>query len=97
MQSAILEDNVNLLKGVKGIGAKSAQRIIVDLKDKIGKEELSSQISLVGGNTNNNEALSALTSLGFNKAAVQKVLKKINENSAIDSVEELIKEALKQL
>ena len=97
LTTAIATGNVGALKSVKGIGAKSAQRIIVDLKDKIGVGSAGADISLSSDNTNRNEALSALVSLGFDRKAAEKVVDSIlseNENLA---VEELIKEGLKKL
>jgi Holliday junction DNA helicase RuvA len=95
---AILENNPSILQSVKGIGAKSAQRIIIDLKDKIEKGKLSPEILPVAYNTNKDEALSGLTVLGFNKVAAEKALNKITEKQGGDlPVEVLIKEALKIL
>lgn len=99
VHNAIMNDNVDLLKSIKGIGAKSAQRIIVDLKDKLNKEEAVLQnISFSSGNTKKEEALSALLALGFEKAKSGKVLDKVIENAGKElSIEELIKQALRQL
>lgn len=98
ISKAILQGNVNELKGIKGIGIKTAQRIIVDLKDKVGKEEnISSDILTFLDNTNRDEALSALVALGFTKAAVEKVLHAILKAQPKLSVEALVKEALKKL
>jgi len=95
---AILENNPDLLQSVKGIGAKSALRIIIDLKDKIEKGKLSQEIMPAQYNTNKDEALSGLTVLGFNKIAAEKALNKIAEKVGGDlPVEVLIKEALKIL
>jgi Holliday junction DNA helicase RuvA len=95
---AILENNPDILQSVKGIGAKSAQRIIIDLKDKIEKGKLSQEIMPAQYNTNKDEALSGLTVLGFNKIAAEKALNKIAEKVGGDlPVEVLIKEALKIL
>lgn len=98
ISKAILQGNVNELKGIKGIGIKTAQRIIVDLKDKVGKDgNISSDILTFLDNTNRDEALSALVALGFNKAAVEKVLHAILKAQPKLSVEALVKEALKKL
>lgn len=98
ISKAILQGNVNELKGIKGIGIKTAQRIIVDLKDKVGKDEnISSDILTFLDNTNRDEALSALVALGFTKAAVEKVLHTILKAQPKLSVEALVKEALKKL
>jgi len=95
--TCIATGNVEVLKGVKGIGAKSAQRIIVDLKDKIDAIGGSGDISLGLDNTNKNEALSALVSLGFDKKAASKALDKIILDKGDVAVEILIKEGLKSL
>ncbi len=98
ISKAILQGNVNELKGIKGIGIKTAQRIIVDLKDKVGKDEnISSDILTFLDNTNRDEALSALVALGFTKATVEKVLHAILKAQPKLSVEALVKEALKKL
>ncbi|MDF2435941.1 MAG: ruvA [Bacteroidota bacterium] len=98
IQNAIVTGNVALIKSVKGIGEKTAQRIIVDLKGKMGKEELSSSFFAGANNTLKEEALSALVMLGFNKAAADKVLDKIiRTEGAGQTVEQLIKGALKNL
>lgn len=95
VQSAIIEGNVVQLKAVKGIGQKTAERIIVDLRNKLSKTELPS-ISSLQDNTLRDEALSALVMLGFNKAAAEKGLAKaLKENKNQDSVEQLIKAVLK--
>ncbi len=95
--NAIVQGDVNTLKGVKGIGAKTAQRVIIDLKDKLTKVEDSMEFSEGSHNTAKTEALSALASLGFDKSKAGKVLDKLLVANAEDSVEELIKKALKQL
>ncbi|MDR2848017.1 MAG: Holliday junction branch migration protein RuvA [Bacteroidales bacterium] len=95
LQKAIAESNANALKNVKGIGLKTAQRIIVDLKDKIGAVGVSDGSFLHAHNSSKEEALSALVNLGFSKASVEKVLDKIIAAHPSLTVEELIKEALK--
>ncbi|GAB1405053.1 MAG: Holliday junction branch migration protein RuvA [Lentimicrobiaceae bacterium] len=96
--NAILTGNVALLQRVKGIGGKTAQRIIVDLRDKIGKGAEFREILSGGHNTNRQEALSALTMLGFNKTAAEKAVEKVvRQEGATLSVEQLIKAALKIL
>lgn len=100
LQSAIVNGDVKTISGVKGIGQKTAQRIILELKDKMSKEDLldkSVGISLFKGNTVKNEALSALATLGINKAAAEKTIDRImKENDGNISLEELIKLALKR-
>ncbi len=96
--SAILEENVEVLKKIKGIGAKSAQRIIIDLKDKVGKFGISNQISGAKDNTVKIEALSALAVLGVDKKKAEKFIDNIlTQQQAEISVEELIKKTLKSL
>jgi holliday junction DNA helicase RuvA len=97
IENAILSSDVNVLKGVKGIGLKSAQRIIIDLKDKLGKHQTGGEIFAFTDNTRKEEALSALVMLGFAKSAVLKVLDKIAREQKNLTVEELIKRALKNL
>jgi Holliday junction DNA helicase RuvA len=97
IEKAILGSDVNLLKSVKGIGLKTAQRIIVDLKDKVGKHAGSGEIFAFSDNTNREEALSALVMLGFAKNAVSKVLDKIVREERSLTVEDMIKRALKNL
>ena len=95
---AISSGNVTILKGVKGIGLKTAERIIIDLKDKMGKESSVDYSDFSRPQNNNqNEALFALVALGFVKNQVEKVLQKINSQTENLSVEAMIKEALKLL
>ncbi len=92
---AILAGNVSVLQGIKGIGAKSAQRIIVDLKDKVGKGAGIDELFFSKDNTSREEALSALVALGFPKKTVEKVLARILSEQPELSVEEVVKAALK--
>ncbi len=93
--AAILGEDVGLIKSIKGIGAKTAQRLIIDLKDKVAKSDFSTENIFVTNNTNQNDALTALLSLGFDKIRAEKAIKKVMTDNL--SVEELIKEALKVL
>ena len=95
IQEAILSGNVAWFNGVKGIGPKSAQRIILDLKDKIAKENIGSDNVLPIDNTIKEEALSALVMLGFNRSLAEKTISKILKNNPEFGVEDLIKNALK--
>jgi len=97
LRDAIATENVNVLKSIKGIGAKTAQRVIIDLKDKIGKSSESVQVFDKEDNTTREEALSALVMLGFNKRAIEKALDRIFSDNPGISVEETIKIALKNL
>ena len=95
--AAITTENVAVLKGVKGIGAKTAQRIIIDLKDKLGKLHETDQILLSPNNTIRNEALSALVMLGFVKRDADKAVSTILKEQPDATVESVIKQALKRL
>jgi len=97
LRDAIATENVNVLKSIKGIGAKTAQRVIIDLKDKIGKSSESVQVLGKADNTTREEALSALVMLGFNKRVIEKALERIFSDNPGISVEETIKIALKSL
>ena len=97
VQNAIASDNVALIQSVKGIGAKTAQRVIVDLKDKILKTFDIDELSLNINNTNKEEALSALEVLGFNRKQSEKTIANILKDSPNETVELLIKKALKNL
>ena len=94
--NAIVTENVNAIKSVKGIGLKTAQRVIIELKDKVGAAGVVGE-PVFAANTIRDEALSALVMLGFVKAQASKVLDKIIAGGGVSSVEELIKLALKQL
>lgn len=95
--SAVISENVTLLKSIKGIGIKTAQRIIIDLKDKVVKIAEPSQFLRSSDNTIRNESLSALVMLGFAKKDVEKVLDKILQEYPALTVESVIKHALKRL
>ena len=95
LQKTIAEGNANMLKTVKGIGLKTAQRIIVDLKDKIGQSSSGDDGFLASDNNSKAEALSALVNLGFTKASVEKLLDRIVAANPSATVEDIIKEALK--
>lgn len=100
LEQAIGSENISLLKGVKGIGAKTAQRIIVDLKDKVtaGNESIPlSDTPAVNNTTVQNEALAALTMLGFTQSASLKVVQKLLKEHPQARVEEIIKMSLKLL
>lgn len=100
IKTAIISGDVNKIKSIKGIGLKTAQRVIIDLKDKIAKggEDNSAVIFDVPSNSAVvEEALSALVMLGFNKAAADKVLKAVCKENPNYSLEELIKFSLKRL
>ncbi|MGE5424512.1 MAG: Holliday junction branch migration protein RuvA [Syntrophothermus sp.] len=95
---AIIQGNVQLLTKVKGIGGKTAQRIVIDLKDKLSKDTKPFEKLDFGYNTSKDEALSGLIILGFQKSAAEKALSRVleKEGTALQ-VEELIRHALKIL
>lgn len=94
---AIASEDVATIQSIKGIGSKTAQRVILDLKDKILKVYGLSGISANSSNTNKNEALSALETLGFARKQIEKVCDKIVMDDPLSSVETIIKQALKNL
>ena len=97
IQQAIAGEDVSKIQSVKGIGIKTAQRVIVDLRDKILKSYEISEDFATSNNTIKNEALSALEVLGFSRKKVEKVIQIILQDSPDISLEELIKQALKSL
>ena len=101
LQEIIATGNVNAIKSVKGIGLKSAQRIIVDLKDKIGtmhNAQCTMHNVVVGANNENmEEAVAALVALGFQKAASVKVVEKLMKEDASMAVGKIVKRALSMM
>ncbi len=97
IQNAILSSNAKLLQTVKGIGAKSAQRVIIDLKDKVGNIEVDNKISGNQENKLREEALNALEVLGVNKRQSEKQITSILANEPDIQVEDVIKKVLKNL
>jgi Holliday junction DNA helicase RuvA len=97
IQNAIASENVRVIQSVKGIGAKTAQRVIVDLKDKILKTFDIDVISFAASNTNKDEALSALEVLGFHRKQSEKVVNTILIENPDATAEKIIKLALKNL
>lgn len=98
LHATITGSNIAALQAVKGIGGKTAQRIIIDLKDKLEKVEFSGENVVFTHNTKKDEALSGLVILGFNKNVANKALDKILKSSDTElSVEQLIKNSLKIL
>jgi Holliday junction DNA helicase RuvA len=92
---AIQVEDVKTIQSIKGIGVKTAQRVIIDLKDKMVKMTFSTENVFTQNNTNRFDALTALVSLGFDKKSVEKTLDKIATGE--ETVEQLIKQALKIL
>lgn len=97
VRDAIASSDVAAIQAIKGIGAKTAQRVIIDLKDKILKIYDIDEVSSLQGNTNKEEALSALEVLGFSRKQSEKVIDRIVKEVPDLSVEEIIKKALKNL
>lgn len=97
LSTAIANEDIRTIQAVKGIGSKTAQRLVVDLKDKVKKTDYTEEIVGAVDNTLKNEALSALVILGFSKNAANKALDKLLKQTPDASVEVLIREALKLL
>jgi Holliday junction DNA helicase RuvA len=105
LRQAVLTENVSLIQSIKGIGPKSAKRLILELKDKMGHipEGLQSEVMLATNssatayNTFKEEALTALTLLGFSRPASEKAISKVLKDNEVDSLESLIRLALKNV
>lgn len=97
IRQAVLGGNTALLQGIKGIGTKTAQRVIIELRDKIGKEKSPADLFALKDNRLKEEALTALIMLGFNKNEADKAISRILLTEESLTLEELIKKALKQL
>ncbi len=93
---AVVKEDLSAIKAVKGIGLKTAQRVIIDLKEPLSKFEIADR-ELLNDNKNRQEALLALQTLGFNKQLIEKTLDKVLKEKADCTVEELIRLALKVL
>ncbi len=96
-QKAVVTNDVGVVKSVKGIGPKSAQRIIIELKDKLDKDLDINNLSLPVENKIKEEALNALEVLGFTKKQIEKVIDSFLKKDPTISVEELIKQTLKKI
>ena len=97
LSTAIANEEFRTIQAVKGIGTKTAQRLVVDLKDKVRKTDFAEEIVGVPNNTVKQEALTALVTLGFSRNAADKALNKLLKQQPDASVEILIREALKLL
>ncbi len=97
LEQTIVNGEVQKLKAIKGIGIKTAQRVIIELKDKVSKNVHSEEIFTGQNNTLREEALSALIMLGFPKKEVEKTMDKLISEEKNLTVEELVKKALKKL
>jgi Holliday junction DNA helicase RuvA len=95
---AIVQGNTKQLEGIKGIGKKSAERLIVELRDKLGKQPLDSAVAVAGFQTVDSDAVNALIALGIGRAMAEQAIKKtmatVTEKT---SLEDIIKQALKNL
>lgn len=94
---AIVQGNSKLLESVKGIGKKTAERIVLELRDKLGKHPIGSNISPIQSNSLQVDALNALIALGINRQAAESTLQKVVLQFPTLTVEELIKKALQNL
>lgn len=94
---AIQSDQVNVIQSVKGIGAKTAQRVVIELRDKVQSVIADAGIPAVSNNTNREEALSALVVLGYQTKSCVKILDELLSMDAEMSVERLIRNALNKL
>jgi len=95
---AIMQSNIKLLESVKGIGKKTAERLVLELKDKVGKQSLDANHSLHMGNSLEQDALNALTALGISRSqAEQSIQKIIRDEPSVSQLEDLIKKALKAI
>lgn len=97
LMQAIASNDVKTIQSIKGIGLKTAQRVVIDLQEKVQKIYGLEDLTLPVHNTNAEEALSALEVLGFVRKATEKVVKKIVEQEPEATVEQIIKSALKSL
>lgn len=97
IQRAILTENVSTIQSVKGIGLKTAQRVIIELKDKVNLADSSGEISISSLNQNREEALSALEVLGYSRKQTSKVVDELINNDPEISVEKIIKNSLNKL
>lgn len=95
---AIQHGNIKLLESIKGIGKKTAERLVLELKDKVSKVDISTNINVLPGNSIQQDALNALIALGITRAQAEASIKKItNSDPGIHNLEELIKKALKAI
>ena len=97
VQNAIVSEDLNRIKSVKGIGLKTAQRVLIELKDKVKNLYGIEQIHLKSNNTTKEETLSALEVLGYNRRISEKVIDNLIQSDPESSVETLIKSALNKL
>ncbi len=94
---AIVQGNTKQLEGIKGIGKKSAERLIVELRDKLGKQALESPLTNLTVHTTDADAINALVSLGISKPMAENAVKKVLSSNPDIALEDMIKQALKNL
>lgn len=97
ISKAITQNNARLLESVKGIGRKTAERLVLELRDKITKLPSIASLDASGGNTLEQDALNALVALGIARPVAEQSIKKVVISSSTDTLEELIKKALKAI
>ena len=97
IQHSIVSEDLNTIKSVKGIGLKTAQRVLIELKDKMMNLFDGEEIQIFGNNTIKDEALSALEVLGYSRRQSERIIDSIIQSAPDSSVEELIKESLNKL
>jgi Holliday junction DNA helicase RuvA len=97
LAKAIIQGDVKTLEGIKGIGKKTAERVVLELRDKVGKQIPETNISSMKNNTLHQDALNALTALGINRTAADQALQKASISDPDMPLEELIKKTLRIL
>lgn len=97
LSRAIIQGNAKLLEGIKGIGKKTAERIVVELKDKLSRQPIGTNISTLQGNSLHTDALDALIALGINRQTADAAIQKVVDQDPGLSVETVIKKALQHL
>jgi holliday junction DNA helicase RuvA len=98
IQAALLQSNVKLLESIKGIGKKTAERMVLELRDKVAKQPLATTNIITMGNTMEQDALNALTALGISRQQAEQAVKKtLVTEPNLSNLEEVIKKALKAI
>lgn len=98
VSTAIQQGNIKLLESIKGIGKKTAERLVLELRDKVGKIDSIVQVASMAGNTIQQDALNALVALGITRAQAETAIKKITlTDTNTSNLEDLIKKALKAI
>jgi Holliday junction DNA helicase RuvA len=97
ISKAIVQNNAQQLSTIKGIGKKTAERLIVELKDKLGKHDITSSLTMTSENKIEADAVTALVGLGINKSLAENVIKKVLLSNSDLTIETIIKQALKNL